>query len=298
MLKIESGVVDKQLYFVGVDATDLKTFETGLATWTVYRTRNGAAEVAWTTPTIAEIDATNAPGLYALLVDEDTTISYGVMEEEVSVRITHAGMAPVTSAYVITCPLGRKRRGTAGGVAAQAITLASESAPGLDYFKGDTVEIVSATTGAGQWNTCTTSTNADPPVLTMAQAWPVALTGTVVYRIWGAGALGSTAAEIASQVLTDSVGTPIKADAVAVSGDTAAADELEAMFEATIAEIGAVPAANAKMIDKLRWMFLQSRNKITQTATTQLVKADDGSTTVGTSTVSDDGTTFTRGEFA
>lgn len=296
-MRVESGVVDKYLYFVAVDATDLKTFKTGLNTWTVYRSRNGAAEVAWTTPTIAEIDLTNTPGLYALLIDEDTTISYGSLEEEVAVRITHAGMAPVTRTYTITAIPGVIQRGTATGVAAQAITLASQTVD-ADYFKGTLVEIVSATTGTGQWNTCTTSTNADPPVLTMAQAWPDALTGTVIYRIWGGGALGSTAADIATETLTQAAADPIAANVKEISDDSAAADELEAMFEATIAEIAAVPAANAKMIDKLRWMFLLSRNKVTQTSTTQLVKADDGSTTVGTSTVSDDSTTFTRGEFA
>jgi hypothetical protein len=222
-MRIESGVVDKQLYFVGVDATDLKTFETGLATWTVYRSRNGAAEVAWTTPTIAEIDATNAPGLYALLIDEDTTTSYGVLEEEMAVRITHAGMAPVTRTYTIYNIPGVIRRGTAGGVAAQALTLDAHTA-GTDYYKGCLVEIISATTGSGQWNTCTTSTNAASPVLTMAQAWPTTLTGTVVFRIWGGGALGSTADDIATAVQTSATADPLdvnvkKINAVSVAGD-------------------------------------------------------------------------------
>lgn len=297
MLKIESGQVDKQLYFVAVDATDLKTFETGLSGFAVFRSRNGAAEVAWTTPTVAEIDATNCPGLYALLLDEDTTISYGVLEEEVALRITVSGMAPVTTAYVIYNIPGVIRRGTAGGVAAQAITLDAHSA-GTDEYKGCAVEIISATTGAKQWNTCTASTNAASPVLTLAQAWPVTLTGTVVFRIWGAGALGLTSSDVATEVLAQAAADPIAANVKEVSDDSAAADELEAMFEATIAEIAAVPAANAKMIDKLRWLFLQSRNRIEQTATAQEVMADDGSTPVGTSTLSDDGTTFVRGEFA
>ena len=225
-MRIESGVVDKQLYFVAVDATDLKTFETGLATWTVYRTRNGAAEVAWTTPTIAEIDLTNAPGLYALLIDEDTTIGYDALEEEVSVRITHAGMAPVTRSYTIYSIPGVVRRGTASGVAAQAITLDAHTAA-TDEYKGTLVEIISATTGSKQWNTCTTSTNAASPVLTMAQAWPVALTGTVVFRIWGGGALGSTAADIATETLTQAAADPIHANVeeintVALTGDGSA----------------------------------------------------------------------------
>jgi hypothetical protein len=63
-------------------------------------------------------------------------------------------------------------------------------------------------------------------------------------------------------------------------------------------ELTAVPASTATLKDMLKWVFLLSRNKISQTSTTQIVKANDGSTTVGTSTVSDDGTTGVRGKFA
>src|SRR3990172_8291518 len=95
-MRIPSGKVDQAIYFVAVDATDLKTRETALSSFTVYRSRNGAAEVAYTTPTVTEIDATNMPGVYALLIDEDTTIASGSDSEEYCVHITHAGMAAVT----------------------------------------------------------------------------------------------------------------------------------------------------------------------------------------------------------
>lgn len=95
-MRIPSGKTDQSIYFVAVDATDLKTRETGLSSFTVQRSRNGAAEVAMTTPTVAEIDATNMPGVYALLIDEDTTIAAGSDSEELCLHITHAGMAPVT----------------------------------------------------------------------------------------------------------------------------------------------------------------------------------------------------------
>lgn len=64
------------------------------------------------------------------------------------------------------------------------------------------------------------------------------------------------------------------------------------------AEATAVPSSTATLRDMIKWMFFLSRNKITQTSTTQIAKANDDSTTVGTSTVSDDGTTFTRGKFS
>ena len=95
-MRIPSGSTDRYVYFVAVDATDLKTRETGLSSFTVYRSRNGAAAAAMTTPTVNETDATNMEGVYELLADEDTTIAAGNDEEEMVFHITHAGMAPVT----------------------------------------------------------------------------------------------------------------------------------------------------------------------------------------------------------
>jgi len=103
-MRIASGVTDQYLYFVAVDATDLTTRETGLSSFTVVRSRNGAADVTYTTPTISEIDASTMPGVYALLVDEDMTIGAGNWSEEVCLHITHAGMAPVTRTFELFQP--------------------------------------------------------------------------------------------------------------------------------------------------------------------------------------------------
>lgn len=103
-MRIPSGVTDQVIHFVAVDATDFTTRETGLATWTVYRSRNGGAATAMTTPTITELDATNMPGVYTLLLDEDMTIGAGNDSEEMAFHITHAGMAPVTRTIEIYRP--------------------------------------------------------------------------------------------------------------------------------------------------------------------------------------------------
>lgn len=95
-MRIASGVTDQYIYFVAVDATDLKTRETGLATFTVYRSRNGGVAAAFTTPTINETDVTNMPGVYELLLDEDMTIDAGDETQAMVFHITHSGMAPVT----------------------------------------------------------------------------------------------------------------------------------------------------------------------------------------------------------
>lgn len=74
------------------------------------------------------------------------------------------------------------------------------------------------------------------------------------------------------------------------------AELLDVLTTDTFAELAAVPAATSSLKDKLTYLFMMARNKVTQTATTRLLKADDGTTTVATETVSDDGTTFTKGE--
>ena len=98
-MRIPSGVTDQYIYFVALDATDLKTRETGLSGFTVYRSRNGAAAAAYTTPTVNETDVTNMPGVYELLLDEDMTIDSGDDSQEVCLHITKTGMAPVTRTF-------------------------------------------------------------------------------------------------------------------------------------------------------------------------------------------------------
>lgn len=65
----------------------------------------------------------------------------------------------------------------------------------------------------------------------------------------------------------------------------------------TYAEPSSVPAATASLKDKIGWLTTTARNKITQTATTQLIRNDSDAGTIGTSTVSDDGTTAIRGKY-
>lgn len=75
------------------------------------------------------------------------------------------------------------------------------------------------------------------------------------------------------------------------------AEVVDALATDTYAEVSAVPAATSTIVAKINWLFIKARNKLTQTATAQVVKADDGTTTVATAAVSDDGTTATRSEF-
>src|SRR3990172_7290866 len=95
-MRIPSGTLDQVVFFVAVDSTDLKTRETGLTTFTVYRARDIGAATLMTTPTVAELSAANMPGVYSLLLDEDMTIAAGNDSEEMVFHITQAAMAPVS----------------------------------------------------------------------------------------------------------------------------------------------------------------------------------------------------------
>ena len=139
-MRIPSGVTTNLVYFVGVDATDLKSRETSLSSFTVYRSRNGAAAAAMSTPTVNETDSSNMPGVYELLLDEDMTIGAGNDSEEMVFHVTHSGMAPVTrvielyrpkitagetltvsSGAVSTCTTNSDMRGTDSAATAAAL---------------------------------------------------------------------------------------------------------------------------------------------------------------------------------
>lgn len=65
-----------------------------------------------------------------------------------------------------------------------------------------------------------------------------------------------------------------------------------------LAELAAVPGANASISAKINWLFLLNKNKATQTATTKTIRNDADSADIATSAVSSDGTIFTRQEWS
>lgn len=64
------------------------------------------------------------------------------------------------------------------------------------------------------------------------------------------------------------------------------------------AEPGAVPSLTANLKTAISWLLALARNKVTQTSTTSTLRNDADNSNIATSTVSDDGTTFTRGKWA
>ena len=162
-MRIPSGTTDQVIYFVAVDATDYVTFETGLSSFTVYRARNGAAAAAFTTPTITQVSSANMPGVYALLLDEDMTIDAGNDEEEVVLRITHAGMMPVTLKYELYRPkvtVGETLAVSAGRADADVLYW-NASAVATPDTAGHPKVTLKAGTGAGELNFAAGRVSAD-----------------------------------------------------------------------------------------------------------------------------------------
>jgi hypothetical protein len=162
----------------------------------------------------------------------------------------------------------------------------------------------------------------DSNVLDWKSATAPAMTGDAFARV-GAPAGASLAADVAAvKTVADAVNAkttnlpPDPADAsdiaasfatvnatlatIAAYVDTevAAIKAVTDQFTAAQSEPSAVPAANATPLQKIAWLAALARNKVTQTATTQTLRNDADAGTIGAATVSDDGTTFTRGKFA
>lgn len=110
-------------------------------------------------------------------------------------------------------------------------------------------------------------------------------TGGITSTSYAAGAINAAA------IAVDAIGAAeLAADAVT---------EIAAgVWAQTMTELAAVPAVTGTTLAALEWLFLLARNKVTQTSTTSTLRNNADGATIGTSTVSDDGTTFTKGKWA
>jgi hypothetical protein len=72
----------------------------------------------------------------------------------------------------------------------------------------------------------------------------------------------------------------------------------DALVSGTTTENTAVVAATGGIIAKINMLFEYLRNKTTTTATTITIRNDADGADIASSTISDDATTFTKGEFS
>lgn len=173
---------------------------------------------------------------------------------------------------------------------------------GVDAVKVKTDFLPSATAGAAG-GVFIAGTNAATTITTgLTTTFTGNLTGSVgsvtgaVGSVTGSvasvtGAVGSVTGNVGGNV-TGSVGS------LATQAKTDVNTEVvDALSTDTYAELADVPAATVSLADKISWLFMLARNKVTQSATTQTLRNDADSADIGTSTVSDSAGTFTRGEW-
>jgi hypothetical protein len=116
-------------------------------------------------------------------------------------------------------------------------------------------------------------------------------------HIWGGQTSGDAVA--LSSNGTGSVFYPVDLSGLNdLSAAQVNAEVVDVLSVDTFAELTAPPAATSSLKDKITWLFMYARNKVTQTATQRKVYRDDTTTVAGTSATSDNGTTFTKGEDA
>ena len=86
----------------------------------------------------------------------------------------------------------------------------------------------------------------------------------------------------------------------AVDADVSAiqAAAVDTIWDEAMTETTGAPAITGTFRDAIKWLFALSRNKITQTSTTTTLRNDADAADLSTSTVSDDATTYTRGEWS
>ena len=94
----------------------------------------------------------------------------------------------------------------------------------------------------------------------------------------------------ASELATDAIG----GDQLAATGT---AEIANAVWDEAMVETTGAPAVTGTFRAAIEWIFALSRNKMTQTATTSTLRNDADAADLSTSTISDDGTTATRGEW-
>lgn len=140
-MRIANGVTNRAVHFVAVDATDGYTRETGLSGFTVDYEIDDDGRAQMTTPTVAEVDSTNMPGVYRLDIDESgmtTIVDAGVDDAELILHIEHASMRTVNIAIEIYRP-----KITAG----ETLTVAADGLADVNVVEWAGTDV----TGDGDW---------------------------------------------------------------------------------------------------------------------------------------------------
>lgn len=125
----------------------------------------------------------------------------------------------------------------------------------------------------------------------------VELTAAGIQAIWDALTSALTTAGSIGKLLVDRLDAAISSRSTVTTAQVNA-EVVDALDTDTYAELGGVPAATVSIRKAIQWVFMLQRNKATASATTLSLRNDADSATIATAAHSDDGTTYTRGEWS
>ena len=287
-----------ELFF---DGTGYNAANSAVGTVAAVTTVNGLASAVITAASIA----TDAIGAAELAADAVAEIADAVWDEAMSGHLTLGTYGQAMRALGLT--------GQVNDVApaAGSFILGDFTEATADHFNGMVLVFTSgALLGQGRVITDYAVTT---QLATFAEAFTEAPANGDDYVIVPGSELGSTLAQVFRLFITIlnaatgqldagslTAGT-IDAAAIAtdaIDADALAANAVDEIWDEAMTESGGVPAVTASLRDAFRWMFALSRNKITQTATTQALRNDADAANIATAAVSDDGTTAIRNEWA
>lgn len=242
-----------------------------------------------------------------------TTTSSATYTSQFSVRAVHAGAVELDSASVNAvadqvwdeATSGHTTAGTYGGRIVRATNTNVEvQITGSNHIAADVHELQAGVITAGDFaaNSITASALATDAVTEIqsglaSQSSVDTLTSYVDTEIAAIKAktdnlpsdpADQSLVEAAITAATSPLATPAQVNA----------QVLDVLTTDTFAELSAPPAATSSLKDKITWLFMYARNKVTQTALARTLYRDDTTTVAGTSATSDNGTTFTKGEDA
>jgi hypothetical protein len=282
-----------------------------------------------------EVSATDHPGLYRLDI-ADAVFASGAWSAVVTITgtgldpadleyflVSHNPQTAAASAQTdldtLTAPFdgtvgahpthGITDSGTAQSATATTLVLRAAATFADDTPIGSTLWAYGSDQGYWQSQPITDYVGATDTAT--VDGWTVTPTGTITYKVFGS-APGSGVAQTGDAYAIVASGTHGNA-ALKTLIDTidTNVDDIETLLGLTDADVESIlalldnargepgqgaPPVNPDMATKVDYLYKFLRNKITQTADTMTVFADDGSTADHKSTVSDDGTTYTRGE--
>lgn len=261
-----------------------------------------------TAANLATVDA----NVDAILVDTGTALPADIAS------LNNFDPANDTVANVTLCATvttNTDMRGTDNAATATSLATAQTD---LDTITGSDGVTLATTQGAITWGAVTISANDALNNITLSGAgtgdglaftrsgtgdvydtnWSTAIeqTATDALTAYAPNTVAPDNASITA-ILTDT-GTTLPASIAALpTASEINAEVVDVLETDTHAEPSSSVGATTSIKDAIMWNKTVSRNKMTQTATTTLLRNDSDSATVGTSTVSDDGTTTTRGKF-